>query len=322
MADLFTVEQLPTTSQEAVREFDDRYIAAQGTYSPKKWFDVMGVLAPTNTPHTTFPINQIGLAYQATKGESRFKQALEKFIDIKSVEFDEGIEAKLLDLYTQVFAWKRWQQGPGLLVVAEERFRGKQVATLIEAGESTLCYDGKNFFDDDHPINPGDSSVGTYDNLDIAGLDVVSVANIESQITQFRLNCKDENGEKIDFDRVAIGVPTAKYEPLKNLLKKEQVASAAGTASETNPYGDGSIEVVHMPQLTDANDWYLSAPELTQMVPPWLNLKLSVPSSLAQRVFDESSDFFLKTGKIRVSSHIWYGLGFAFPQAFRKVRGA
>jgi hypothetical protein len=322
MADLFTIDTLPTTSQAAIREFDDRYIAAQGTYSPNKWFDMLGTFSPTNSPDTTFPINQIGLLFQATKGENRFKNAIEKSIQIKSTEFDEGIKAKLMDLFTNSFAWARWQQGPSLLVTAEEWFRGKQVSTLIEAGETTLSYDGKYFFDDDHPINPGDSSVGTYDNLDVAGLDVISVANIQAQITQFRLNCKDENGNNLDFGRVALGVPTAKYEGLKNLLKKEQIASAAGTASETNPYGDGSIEVVHMPQLTDVNDWYVFAPELYSMIPPWLALKLSVPGSLATRVYDESSELFRDTGQIAYSAHIWYGFGLAFPQGIRKVTGA
>lgn len=321
MADLFTIEQLPTTSQAAVREFDDRYIAAQGTFSPSKWFDMMGLFDTTNTPYTTFPINQISLAYQATKGDSRFKTALEKSIDIKSVEFDEGIEAKLLALFTESFAWKRWQQGPGLLVTAEERFRGKQIATLIEAGETTLSYDGKYFFDDDHPINPGDVSLGTYDNLQASVKDPISIANIETEISLFRQNCVDENGEKIDFTRVAICVPTPKYEGVKNLLKKEMIAGA-GTESESNPYAGGAIEVVHMPQLTDVNDWYLVATDLISMIPPWIALKLNVPASLAQRAFDENSDFFKATGKIRYSSHIWYGFGLAFPQAMRKIVGA
>jgi hypothetical protein len=321
MGNLYTVQQLPTTSQAAIREFDDRYIAAQGSFSPSKWFDLLGAFEMTNTPYTTFPVNQLSLQFQATKGESRFKQALEKSIDVKSIEFDEGIEAKLLDLFTQAFSWKRWQQGPSLLAIAEERFRAKQIATLIEAGETTLSYDGKYFFDDDHPINPGDVSLGTYDNLQATPKDPISIANIEAEITQLRLNCLDENGEKIDFTRVAIGVPSAKYEGVKNLLKKEMVAGA-GTESESNPYGDGSIDAVHMPQLTDANDWYVMAPELITMCPPWLALKLNVPGSLAARTFDEASDFFKNTGKIKYSAHIWYGFALAFPQAIRKVVGA
>jgi hypothetical protein len=132
----------------------------------------------------------------------------------------------------------------------------------------------------------------------------------------------DENGEKIDFQKIAICVPTPKFEQVKNLLSKEQIASTAGTASESNPYAGSGIEVVHMPQLTDVNDWYLVATDLIQLVPPWIALKLNVPASLAQRVFDENSDFYKATGKIRYSSHIWYGFGLAFPQGIRKIAGA
>jgi len=322
MADLFSIDQLPTTSAAAHREFDDRYIAAQGAYTPSKWFDMFGDFSPVSALHVTFPINQLSLAYQQTRGESRFKHALEKEIDVKVVEFDEGIDAKLLDLYTEVFAWKRWQQGASLLVNAEERFRGKQVATLIEAGETTLCYDGKYFFDDDHPINPGDSSLGTYDNLQASAKDPVSLANIEAEIILMQNNTFDENGDlmEVDSSQLAMLVPTEKYESVKNLVSKEIVPSSAGTASENNPYT--GLEVVHCPQFTDANDWFLVNKALISMCPPWLSLKYNAPSSLAQRTFDESSDYFKNTGKIKYSSHIYYGFAFAFPHAIRKIAGA
>ena len=320
---LYTVDTLPTTSAAAIREFNDRFIAAQGTFAPVKWFDVLGLFESTNTPHTTFPINQLSLSFQETLGDSRFKEALERSFDIKTSEFDEGIVAKLLDLYTQAFSWKRWNEGPKLLGVAEEKFRGKTIATLIEAGEATLSYDAKYFFDDDHPVNPGDASLGTYDNLQASAKTVLSVVNIETEIGLFRANCKDENGDKMDPNSFAILVPTETYEPLKNLLKKEQIASAAGTASESNPYAsDGGIEVVHCPQFTDANDWYIVAKDLAGVTPPWITLKQNVPASLSLRNFDEASDFFKNTGKIKVSAHIWYGFALAFPQSMRKIVGA
>lgn len=323
MANLFTVDQLPASSAAAIREWDDRYIAAQGTFSPSKWFDMLGAFASTNTPHTTYPISQLALDFQSTKGESRFKHATEQEINIKTTEFDEGVEAKLLDLFTQSFAWARWQQSAGLLVTAEERFRGKQLATLIEAGETTLSYDGKYFFDDDHPVNPGDPGLGTYDNLQASAKDVVSIANIEAELVEFALNCKDETGAKMDVSQFAICVPTQKYRPLKSLLNKEIIASVAGTASETNPYAmNADIEVVHMPQLTDVNDWYIIAKDLITIIPPWISLKLNVPGSLAMRTFDESSDHFLNTGRIKMSAHIWYGFGLGFPQGIRKIVGA
>lgn len=322
MTDLYTVDTLPTTSQDAIREFSEEYIAALAAYTPDMWCDRLGHFGSTNSPYTTIPISQLSLMYQQTKGDSRFKSAIEKSIDVKSVEYDEGIEAPLMDLFLHTFAYARYMQGPSLLLAAEERFRCKAVATLLENGKTTVGYDGEYFFDTDHPVNPGDPSLSTYSNYNAGALDVVSVANIEAQIALMQANTKDESGEKLSVDSadLAIGVPTAKYEAVKNLLKKEMIAGS-GTESESNPYA-GGLEVVHMPQLTDANDWYLINKRLVSMIPPWFVLKFAAPGSLSLRHFDESSDFFRNTGKIKSSSHIWYGVAYGFPQAIRRVTGA
>jgi phage major head subunit gpT-like protein len=41
----------------------------------------------------------------------------------------------------------------------------KSIAALMKVGESTLAYDGKNFFAKDHPVNPFNLGAGTYANL-------------------------------------------------------------------------------------------------------------------------------------------------------------
>ena len=41
----------------------------------------------------------------------------------------------------------------------------RQIAALILGGKTKKCYDGKNFFATDHPVNPFDESLGTYANL-------------------------------------------------------------------------------------------------------------------------------------------------------------
>lgn len=323
MGNMYVADTLPTTSLAAIREFNDRYLAAQATYEPDVWSDRLCMFEGTNSPLTTFPVSALGLAFQPTRGESRFKKALEDSFDVKTVEFDEGYEAPLRDLMLSVFQYRRWQEAPKLLTIAEARFRVQQIAALLEAGASTTCYDGTYYFNATHPVDKHDSSKGTYSNYNASVLDVVSVANIEAQIALMQENTKDENGAKIavDSSQISIGVPTAKYEPLKNLLLKEQIASAAGTASETNPYA-GKLEVVHMPELTDANDWFLFNRALAQYCPPAIALKENVAASLALRNYDESSDLFRDTGKLRVSAHIWYGFALAFPQAIRLVKGA
>ncbi|TCT25906.1 Mu-like prophage major head subunit gpT family protein [Thermomonas haemolytica] len=71
------------------------------------------------------------------------------------------IEDDNVGIYTPQFA----EMGRGAAAHADELVFG-----LLAAGESTLCYDGQNFFDVDHPIYPNVDGTGTpalasnYDN--------------------------------------------------------------------------------------------------------------------------------------------------------------
>lgn len=323
---LYSYDQLPTTDQAAIREFNDRYLAAIGASQPTGWADSLGELVPTSAPLVTFPVSQLRTKYRRTEGEQNFKKLRAASFDIKTEEFDDGYEAKLKDLSNQLFAYRRWQEAPARLVLAEEQFRHDSVATLIEAGTSTKCVDGANFFSTAHPCNIGDSTVGTnWSNYQSSPKDVISVVNIEAEVTLMKA-VKDENGNKLGVMPDTIVVPTEKAEGLKNLLASALILGALNTATSnggvTNPY-QGRFNIIEAKELTDVNDWYLVDSKLVaQGFAPWVSLRETVPASLSLRQFDESSDFFKNTGNIKMSSHIWYGFGLAMPHAIRKIVGA
>lgn len=323
---LYTFDELPTTSAAAIRQFDDRYIAALGSSSASGWVDTLGALVPTNAPMVTFPVSQLRTKYQRTEGEGRAKTLGEKSFDIKSEEFDDGYEARLMDLFQQVFAYRQWSAAPARLVQAEEQFRHDQIATLLGAGHSTLCVDGQYFFDDDHPANLFDDSAGTWSNYQSSAKNVVSIANIEAEVSAMMSGVLDENGRKMGAMPDTILVPTEKAEPLKNLLAQALILGAASSAtsngSVSNPYLN-RFNVVPVKELSDTDDWYLvDSKMVSQGIAPWISLRQTVPSSLSLRVFDEASDFFKRSGKIRIESHIWYGFALGLPHAIRKIVGA
>jgi hypothetical protein len=329
---LYTIEQLPTTSQAAIREFNDRYIGSIGAVPPPTWSD-LGDLLPVSSPMITFPISSLALKYSQTEGESRFKTLLEKSFDLKVQEFDVGIDAKLLDIQQQVFAYRNWLQGPARMVIAEGRHRNRSIVTLLEAGENTkwgaslanpLGIDGVNFFSATHLSDFNDSGSATWSNYQVSTKNVISVANLAAEVTLMQ-GALDENGEKIGADPDTILVPTAKYEGLKNLLAQAMILeNGTGSAGVTNPFF-GRFNVVHVPEFTDADDWYLVDSKLraSSGLPPWLSARYTVPNpALELRTWDESSDYFKDTGRIKVSSHIWYGFSLGFPHSIRKVKGS
>lgn len=324
---LYAIDQLPTTSAAAIREFSDRFIAGAGAGMPSTWGD-FGETIPTDSPMLTFPISALGLKYQRAQGEHSTKMAKETSFDVKTEEFEEGIEAKLIDLYNNVFAYRKWLTGPQRLLIEEQQHVLRNIAALLALGPATNCWDGTPFFGDSHPCNIGDDSKGTFDNLNAAALDVVSLANIEAQCTQFMLNAKDEQGELVDSKPDTIFVSTAKFMALSNLLGQALVPNGAGTATMNNPFYGGMFNVVAIPQSFDADghthDWMLfdSKRAAASVMPPWLVLKQTVPAELALRTYEPPDTWSKDTGRIKVVSHIWEGFALAFPHCIRLIKGA
>jgi hypothetical protein len=326
MASLYEIDRLPSTSALALTEFSDRYLAAQGVVLPPNWVDEFGDMQPTNSPKVTYPISQVGGEYKETNGDSRFKNMQETSFDVKVVEFDLGYEARLLDLQQSVFAYRKWKEASQRFTVAEQNHRARSIRTLLEAGTSTTGWDGVAFFHASHPANYFDSSCGTFSNYQVSTKDCNSIPNIIAECTAM-MEVKDENGEKLGVVPDTILLPTAKFMLVSALISQAQVSVSSGTGSPGGGTGSMSnpiagLRAVHVPELTDADDWYLLDSKLAKVLPPWVGLRYSPGLALELRQFDESSDFFKNTGKIKVSSHIWYGFGMPFPHAIRLVKGA
>ena len=342
---LYTFDQLPTTSAAAIREFNDRYLAAIGASKPTGWADTLGEQVPTDRPMVTFPLNQLRTLYQKTEGESRFKKLGEASFDVKSQEFDDGYQARLMDLFLQIFAYRQWQKAPERLVLAEEQFRHTQVAAALSSGTSTLCVDGTNFFGTTHPANITDSSVaGTWSNYESTPTNVLGSAatgtsgpflidNLQSEVSKMRTSVLDENGLTLGADPDTILVPLDYYEALKNGLANDRIlefvtnltSNDVAAASVSNVY-KGKFQVHPVREFTLATgstaDWYLIDSKMVKSgISPWLSMRQTVPQSLALRIFDESTDYFKNTGNIKMSSHIWYGFSLVLPHAIRRIVG-
>lgn len=316
MASLYTNELLPTTSEQAIREFNEKYLALISAAEPDTWADRFKM--PLSAPRATFPIALMSTKFLETKEQgSRFRSMDETSFDLKVVEFDAGFEASLLDLKTNVFAYRNWQRAPERLRTAERRHICKELATLLEAGTSTTSpWDSVNFFSTSHKANPSNSAAGTFSNYQSVGAAPETLANIQTEMTSMRA-VKDENGDKAGIEPDEIWLPTEKYQIVSDRLNQDHLATG-----ETN-YMKGKLRVVHVPELTDANDWYLvDSKAIAAGYDPMLAASYMPADTLGMRSWDENSDFFKDTGRIKMSQHIWCGFKLVFPHAIRKVAGA
>src|ERR1043166_2253090 len=329
---LFTVEQLPTTSAAAIREFQDRYLAVLGASKPNGWADTLGETIPTKGGDVTFPLSQMRTKFKRAEGEEAQKKFAETSFRIKTEEFEDGYQARLMDLFLNVFAYKKWSEGPAKLVLAEEQHRHTSVAQLLDGdgtrgsgpqgGLDGTCVDGKAFFATDHPANMVDSKVaGTWSNYQSSAKDPTKLSDLEGEVVSMQSGVLDENGVLLGANPKTILVAADYAERVTNILAKELIldtvpatGSTASGAATSNPF-KGRFKVVPVKEFTIASgstaDWYLVDEDLIirQGFSPWAILHQTVPQSLALRVFDESAAFFKSTVGVKIDAHTCGGVG-------------
>jgi hypothetical protein len=276
---LFLSDTLPSTSLAAIREFNDRYLAALMAATPNGWADTLGTLQPTDSPLTTYPISQLNTRYQRTEGESRFKKLIEKSFDVKTEEFDDGYEAKVYDLLRKVFAYRRWQEAPGRFVLAEEQHRHTQIARILDGtgtrggsvgsandpgGVGRLCVDGVDFFATTHPVNMTDSTIArqidgatTWSNYQSSAKNVLGssatgttgtflIDNLQGEVSSMRNSVPDENGQLLDVDPDTILVSMDYVEPLVNGLANDNLlVFVADQGGATNAMAGAAVRNVY-----------------------------------------------------------------------------
>lgn len=330
------VEELPTTSQAAIRIFNDRYL--DGTQLPPDptWASELGEIDQSlASPYITYPMSLLSLKFKESKGEDRAEVPGEQSFDLKPVEFDEGIRMPLVQIKTSAFAQRKWVRGPELLRRAEARHVAQNIADAVINGNPKCGWDKLPLFSDVHLVNPRKPDLGTFDNLEATPTDMTDVDNITAQIVAMMGQVKDENGQKLIVEpRFTILAGTGNFQAISNLMKQDKIVKAifnlakseiVAAGSEKNPY-EGLIDVVYAPQWdgggSGKDTLLIDRTLVDEMMPPWLAGKYSPGGSLELRVFDEASDFFKDTGDIKISNHIWWGFGAVFPHAVRYVTGA
>ncbi len=322
MASLFTNQTLPATSEEAIRQFDEKYLTAITVAAPPAW--AAPFINTVGAPRVTFPISLFSTKYNETKEQaSRFKTMAEKAFDLTVVEYDAGYEAKLLDILTNTFAYRNWGRAPAALVDGEQKHVAKNLIALLEDTAQTSPWDGVTFFHATlHRSNPAEVIVetqgrkNTFGNLQSTPAAPETLANIQAEMTAMR-DVRDTNGDKLGIEPNEIWLPTEKFQ-----LVSDKLSQALINGGDSNPL-IGKIKPVHVPELTDVNDWYLvDTTQFAKGVDPMIAANYRDVGSLGLRQWDESSDFFKDTGKLKMSAHVWYGFKLVFPHAIRKVVGA
>lgn len=126
--------------------------------TPTDWAKVATRVPSSNTSNTYGWLNQFPKLREwvgdrvvkdmAAQGYQITNKLYESTVGVKRTD----IEDDNVGIYTPLFA----EMGRAAAAHPDELVFG-----LLAAGESTLCYDGQNFFDTDHPVYPSADGTGT-----------------------------------------------------------------------------------------------------------------------------------------------------------------
>lgn len=149
----------------------------------------------------------------------------------------------------------------GMVAQQAKKWPDQIIKTALQAGASTLCWDGQYFFDTDHPKNYDDSSAGTYANrFTSTGLTANNYATVRSTMMSF----VDDRGESLQVMPTTLFVPPQLEATGRAILNAEYIAPTAATAGnagsvmQTNVMRN-SAELVVLPELANEGTvWYLA----------------------------------------------------------------
>lgn len=209
-----------------------------------------GAVKPSAGASTKYPILGQLTGLREWIGPRQFEDLARYAYELKNRTFEKGIEIPVNDFaddqyeaYTDAAA----QIGHQCRIWPEDL-----VISALQAGGSSLCFDGQYFFDTDHPVDPANAGSTTYANKFTST--ALTSANFSSTLATMQ-QIKGRDGRPVGGFRskLALIVPPQLRETGKNIVEAEFLSSGASNVNK------GVAELVVEPRLgNEAAVWYLA----------------------------------------------------------------
>jgi len=230
----------------------------------KVWPYKVGMEMPSNQESETYKWLGFAPALREWLGGRNAKGLRENGITIKNKLFEATLEFNAQDV-------KRDKTGQIKVRVGELADRviqhwGSLLTTLIMNGDTTVCYDGQFFFDDDH--SEGDSgsqknklAAGDYSDLDVttaANPTANELAKVILKMIQHMYSLKDDQGEPMNENakQFLVMVPVNMWAAAMQACSSNLLST--GTGAIDNPILNSGLQVepVANPRLTATTELY------------------------------------------------------------------
>jgi phage major head subunit gpT-like protein len=207
----------------------------------------------------------------------------------------------------------------GALGKAVTEFPDIKISETLEAGNSTLCWDGQYFFDTDHPVCIDDSTKSTYsNNLVGAAYDLsTDPVGVFDVVRTTMRKFKREDGRPLGITPNILMVPPD-WEKAGKIAVQAQVVSQAqmnaagteyvGAAGVTNIY-QGDVTLIVNEWLTDTDCGYLFC--TTRGIMPLIYQERQA-ANFVPRVAPDSDNVFLQK-RFEWGVDLRAAFGYTFP---------
>lgn len=286
-------------AQRALEEFSEAFAMALAQSPVDQWAKELGFYFTSRALKTTYPIPFSAAGYAEFKGDVKYRTLLEKSLNLIPKTWQDGVAELASVIEAPDFIG--WGEEPARIALAGESLLNEIVATLIEANGTIGLYadtahSALTFFDDAHPFNIFDDSLGTFNNdFTGAGTDP-TVGNLKLAKQRFR-ELKAPNGKPLGLRMTHVLAPAEQEETWKDILEQDMLIQSfdgGSTFGAVDNRHKGTVKLIVSDELTDASQWYPLAMNKPGLY-PWVSQDEGAPEEIRS---DKDSEMY-KT-KLRV----------------------
>jgi phage major head subunit gpT-like protein len=280
-------------AQVALTEFSNEFTAALALADVDPWAERFGLSVRSRALRTVFPISISAPGYHELKGELKYRKLAEKSLELKPKTWQDGV-TELADVI-EAPDFIGWAEQPDAMAREAQRLPNDIIADLLEANPTTT-WDNLSFFNSAHPINPLDTSLGTYDN-DFTGAGTAPTAANLSLAMQAFDGLVGLNGKSLGMRMTHVLHPPAQTQLWKELLERDLIIATSGTSfGAVNNIYKGSVIPVPVYELSNSAKWYPLASR--PGVYPWIVQTETAPEEIRR---DKSSEYYATTLKVSIA---------------------
>lgn len=282
----------------------------------EKWWPKVAMYNPT-----TEKIGRMGWLANLPKmrelvGDRVMQNIAERSYDIVNKDRDLSLEIHRDQIETAIQGG--YAVSMQLLAETAAKYPDQLIATLMQAGSSTLCFDQQYYFDTDHPVSLSDASLSTYSNYDASGKSL-TLDNYVS-VRAAMMARKGENGLPLGVRPNLLVVPPqlehiARQIATSSLIINTAGASPAAGAAAMENVMKGTVEVLVIEELAnEATAWYLL--DTRRVVKPFV---YQSRREISFEMLGMDSEHFKKTNKIAIIGDASNAAGYGLPQLAHKA---